>query len=297
MVGGANFVAVKYSNKELEPTWGAALRFSLATLIFLAIAWLRRVPLPSGRAFVGAALYGLLGFGLAYYFLYYALVGLTAGTSSVMIAAAPLATLVLAVVHRQERFTKSGVFGGLLAIAGIGVLSSGSLGGDLSPLYLLSALLGVLCIAESAVVIKAFPRAHPIATNAVGMAAGAAFLVVTSLLLGDEWTLPTKAETWAAIAWLVAAGSVVLFLLYLYLIERWSASATNYVVTLMPIVAVSLGALLDDESITIEVVLGGLLVLSAVYVGALRQEPPPREESSDALAAEPTSEAIVRHPG
>jgi drug/metabolite transporter (DMT)-like permease len=157
--------------------------------------------------------------------------------------------------------------------------------------------LGVLCIAESAVVIKAFPRAHPIATNAVGMAAGAAFLVVTSLLLGDEWTLPTKAETWAAIAWLVAAGSVVLFLLYLYLIERWSASATNYVVTLMPIVAVSLGALLDDESITIEVVLGGLLVLSAVYVGALRQEPPPQEESSDALAAEPTSEAIVRHPG
>lgn len=291
VVGGSNFVAVKYSNKELDPTWGAALRFSLATLVFLTIALLRRVPMPRGRALAGAALYGALGFGFAYYLLYYSLVGLNAGTTSVIIAAAPLATLMVAIVSGQERFTAAGMFGGLLAIAGIGVLSSGSLGGDLSPLYLLSAVLAVFCIAGSAVVIKGFPRAHPITTNAVGMAAGALLLVVASLFLGDKWVLPARTETWIAVAWLVGAGSVVLFLLYLFLIARWSASATNYVIALMPIVAVSLGALLDDESITIEVVLGGLLVISAVYIGALRQQRLPHRDDPDPVAAEPAADA------
>jgi drug/metabolite transporter (DMT)-like permease len=158
------------------------------------------------------------------------------------------------------------------------VLSSGSIGGDLSPIYILSAVLGVLCIGESTVVIKGFPRAHPIPTNAVAMATGALLLIGASLLLGDEWTMPTRAQTWTALAWLVIAGSVALFVLYLFLIARWSASATNYVITLMPIVAVTLGALIADESISVEVVLGGLLVLSAVYV-ALGKERPPREET------------------
>lgn len=285
LVGGSNFVAVKYSNEELEPTWGAALRFTVAAVLFFAITRARRLELPRGRAFWGAALYGVLGFGLTYFFLYYALLGLTAGTSSVIVASAPLATLILAVLHRQERFTIRGVIGGVLAIGGIGVLSWGSLGGDLSPIYVGSAVLGVLCIGESAVVIKSFPRAHPITTNAVGMGAGAILLVIISILQRDSWVLPSMAETWAAVVWLVIMGSVALFVFYLILIARWSASATNYVVTLMPIVAVTEGAVIADERITVQVLLGGALVLSAVYVGALRRERPPEEIAEPPLAA------------
>jgi drug/metabolite transporter (DMT)-like permease len=39
----------------------------------------------------------------------------------------------------------------------------------------------------------------------------------------------------------------------------------------MPVVAVTLGALLADEPITPEVVVGALLVVVAVYVGAIRR--------------------------
>jgi drug/metabolite transporter (DMT)-like permease len=40
---------------------------------------------------------------------------------------------------------------------------------------------------------------------------------------------------------------------------------------LMPVVAVTLGALLADEPVTMELLAGGALVLVAVYIGAISQ--------------------------
>ena len=42
---GGNAVGIRFSNRELEPLWGAALRFLLAALAFAALmAWLRLRP-------------------------------------------------------------------------------------------------------------------------------------------------------------------------------------------------------------------------------------------------------------
>jgi drug/metabolite transporter (DMT)-like permease len=222
-----------------------------------------------------AVIYGVLGFGIAYALLYYALVGLSAGTTSVIMASVPLFTLVLAVVHGQERFSIRGVVGGLLAIAGIGLLSTGSLGGEVRPIYFIAGLLAVAAVAESSVVIKGLPKADPVATNAVGMGVGTIFLVVFSLVLREPWVLPQEGQTWLALAWLVVAGSVGLFILYLYVMSHWTASATNYAVTLMPVVAVTLGALFADEVVSLQLIGGGALVVLAVYVGALSQSRQP----------------------
>jgi drug/metabolite transporter (DMT)-like permease len=127
----------------------------------------------------------------------------------------------------------------------------------------------VLSIAESSVVIKGFPSAHPMSTNAVGMAIGALLLIAAAFAFDQTWSLPTTARTWVALAWLVVVGSVGLFWLFLYVIGRWTASASVYAITLMPVVAVVLGALFADEPITAGLVIGCALVLAAVYIGAI----------------------------
>lgn len=271
VIGGANYIAVKFSNEEMDPVSGATVRFAAAAALLFLICAIWRYPLPRGRAAVGAAIYGLLGFGVSYALLYYAIVGLGAGTTAVIIGATPLATLLLAVLHRQEKFTMRGVLGGVLALLGIAVLSTRSLRADLQPSYLLAALLAVLSIAESSVVIKRFPRTHPMSTNAVAMATGAVFLSITSFLFDQAWKLPTSTRVWGALIYLVVVGSVGLFWLFLYVIERWTASATVYAITLMPVGAVVLGALFADEPITRELLIGGVLVLAAVYVGAISE--------------------------
>lgn len=268
-IGGSNFIAVKLSNDELEPLFGAGLRFSAAALLLVVLTRVQRLAVPRGPDLAGPALYGLLGFGVSYGLLYYALQGLTAGTAAVFMAATPLITLVLAVLHGQERFTPRGVAGGLLAVGGLAVISVESIGGDLRPSYLVAALIGVVAVAESSVLVKGFPRAHPITTNAVGMVAGALLLIVASLVFGEEWELPQSAATWGAVVWLVIPGSIGLFALFVFVIKRWTASATVYALTLMPVVAITLGALVKDEPVTVELLAGGALVMAAVYVGAL----------------------------
>lgn len=275
VIGGANFIAVSVSNLELPPLFGATLRFGLGSVLLLLIAGVRRAPLPTGRAVVGPVLYGLLGIGAAYALLYYSLVGLTAGTAAVIVAAAPLFTLVIAALLGQERLSVRGITGGVLAMAGIAVLSLGTIEGDLGGSYLIAAILGTIAIAMSSVVAKAYSSVHPLNMNTIGMVAGTILLALSSLVLGERWALPREAGTRLAVGWLVVLGSVGLFQLFLYVIKRWTASATVYAVAAMPVVAVSLGVVILDQPVTGAVVVGGLMVLAAVYVGALSGKPAP----------------------
>jgi drug/metabolite transporter (DMT)-like permease len=282
LIGGSNFVVVKLSNLELAPLYGAAIRFTAAAVIFAVLAKVLSLPFPRGQALRGSLVYGALTFGVTYGLLYVALLEISAGMAAVIMAAVPLLTLLLAVLHSQEHLTLRGIVGGLLAVTGIGVLSLQSLGGGLPLLYVAAAVVAAVATAESAVVVKAFPRAHPVTTNAVGMVAGSVPLWAASAILQESWTVPREPRTWAAIAWLVLAGSVCLFYLFLFVIQHWTASATAYSLTLMPVVAVAVGAALAGEAITLEVALGAVLVVLAVYVGAIRRST--RTESAEDLS-------------
>jgi drug/metabolite transporter (DMT)-like permease len=267
VIGGANFIAVSLSNREVPPFFGATLRFAIATVLFFLIALVWRIPLARGRDAVGAVFYGLLSVGVSYAFLYYALVGLHAGTVAVIVASVPLFTLAIAVLFGQERLTINRVAGGILAIIGIVILRG--FGGDFVPSYFFAAVFGAMAIAASSVVAKAYPNVHPINMNAIGTAAGTILLTISSIVFGEQWTLPRESSTLISIAWLVIAGSVGLFQLWLFVIKRWTASATVYALTGMPVVAAGLGIFILDQSITMQVLAGGVLVIMAVYVGAI----------------------------
>jgi drug/metabolite transporter (DMT)-like permease len=113
--------------------------------------------------------------------------------------------------------------------------------------------------------------------NAVAMTAGAAVLIAGSVLAGESLVVPQRAATWIALGYLVVVGSAVVFVLFLFVLRHWAASRTAYVYVLVPFVTVALSAWLDDESVGAGLVLGGLLVVTGVYVGALRPaRTPPR---------------------
>jgi len=270
LLAGGNAVAIRFSNRELAPLWGAGLRFSLAAVVLLAVMAMIRLALPRGRALTGALLYGLFQFSGAFGLYYYALVRVHAGLGQTLLALVPLATLLLAVAQRQERLHAASVVGTLLGLVGVGVISS-DLSRESVPLLSLLAVLGsVLCFAQAAVLVRRFPPVHPVAMNAVGMMAGAVLLISGSALAGEPFVFPQRVATWAAVGYVVAVGSVVVFLLVVFVLHHWSASRAAYVMVLIPFVTVVLSAWLDDEPVGTGLVLGGLLVLTGVYIGALR---------------------------
>ena len=277
VIGGGNAVAIRFTNQELPPFWGAALRFAPAALLFAVLMAVQHAPVPRGRGLIGALIYGVLGFGVSYAFIYWALLTVGAGLAQTILALIPLMTLLLAIVHGLEHFRLRALVGALLALLGIAVVFGGQ-AAEAVPFWPVVALIaGGLCVAETTIAVKWFPESHPAALNAVGMATGTMVLLGLSAAAGERWALPTLANTWIALVVLVLLGSVAVFALFVFVVRRWTASATSYQFVLYPFVAVALGAVLANESVTGPFLLGGALVLAGVYVGALTgRRPAPR---------------------
>ncbi|CAN5616421.1 O-acetylserine/cysteine exporter [soil metagenome] len=271
--GGSNAVAIRLGNVELAPFWAASLRFGLAALILLAIMLIGRTPLPRGRARLGVVLYGLTAFAGSYAGAYWGLVEAPAATAMVVIATVPLMTLLIAVAIGQEGLTGRGLAGAVVALVGIVILVGDQIGAAV-PLTSLAALFGGACfIAVSGVLVKQVPPGHPVAANALGMLIGALCLGALSAVAGEPRSIPAELPTWASLIYLVLVGSVGLFMLVLYVLARWSASATSYATLVMPLVTISGAALLLGETVEPLFLVGSAFVLAGVYIGISADRP------------------------
>jgi drug/metabolite transporter (DMT)-like permease len=268
-IGAGNFVAVSFSNRELDPFWGAALRFGLAALIFVAIALALRLTWPRGRLLALTVVYGALSFAAFYALMYWALVRVSAGVATVVMAVVPLLTVLLAAAQGLERLRWRSAVGALLACAGILWMTLGPREVVL-PLTALAAMLTAsVCVAQAVILGKRIADNHPAMTNAVGMLVGTVGLLALSVVAGETWALPQRTEVIVAVAYLVTLGSAGLFVLVLLIVRRWTASATSYMFVLFPVVTLLLDAWLADVPVTVEAATGAALVMAGVWFGAL----------------------------
>jgi drug/metabolite transporter (DMT)-like permease len=288
LAGGAS-VAVRITYGELAPFYSGAVRFVFAGLIFWVLLIIRKIPFPRGQALLGAALFGTLSVGLAFTFIAWGLVETPASTYQVLMAMVPLLTLFFAFFHKIERIRWQGLLGSLLAVGGIAVVVGGARGEGLSLPHILAIIAGAACLAEAGVIAKKFPRSHPIATNAIAMTIGAIILGTISLITNEPWVIPTQVDTWLAFGYLLIFVTVLVFLLYLYVLGRWTASGTSFGFVLTPLVTIVVASSLAGEQITWSFVAGGVLVLAGVLVGAiLPSKPPSPPEKVQASSGAPT---------
>jgi drug/metabolite transporter (DMT)-like permease len=274
IVGGTNFVAVRISNRELPPFFGAGLRFGIAALMLLVLCAATRTPLPRGRGLAGAVIFGALNFFAAYAVFYWGLQKVPAALGGVVFGMVPLITFVLAVLQRQEAFRWRALIGACIAIGGVAVMAGSPGNASVPAIYLLAVVASAAGAAESAIVIKHFPAVSTIPLNAVATATGAPLLLATSLLSGEHWSVPSHAATWWSLVYLIPLGSVGLFIGYVYVVQRWTASGASYQFVLFPIVTAITGAIFADEPLSASIAIGGVLVIAGTWVGALTAAAP-----------------------
>jgi drug/metabolite transporter (DMT)-like permease len=285
LIGGGNAVGVVVAVQELDPFWAAATRFLAAGILFAVGMIVLRIPIPRGHAFVGSLIYGVFGFFGAFAFLFWGLRETPAGTAQTIIALVPLFTLLLAVAHGLERFSLRSLLGALIAFAGLAFLVADRIDANVPLPSLLAVVAGAAFLAESGVVLKLTPRAHPVASNAVGMLGGGVLLLVLSAIAGDAWRAPVQSDTWAAMVFLVLGGSVAVFGLFVFLLGRWTASAVSYVLLLQPLATIAYSAVLTQEPITPALFFGAAIILLGVYVGAFSPRGAPAASEDAAGAA------------
>lgn len=269
IVSGGASVAIRFTYAELPPFFSGMARFVFGALVFWSYALIRKIELPKGRALLGAVLFGATSMGFSFTFIYWGLVEIPASLYQTIVALVPLLTLFFAVLHRLETFRLQGLLGALLTVVGIVVAVGGAASGSLSIPHLLAIVAGAACFAEAGIIAKLFPRSHPVATNAVAMTVGAAILGMASLLSGEPFVIPQQATTWIAFAYIAVFVTLIAFMLYLFILSRWTASGTSYSFVLIPLVTIVLASWLANEKITLQFMIGGTLVVLGVWVGAL----------------------------
>lgn len=289
VVAGGNAVAVRFTIRELAPFWSASLRFTAAAGVFLVLMAIRRIPFSRGRALVGDVVYGVIGFGVSYALFYWGVQRVSAGVAQVILALVPLFTVFLAALHGLERVTARGVGGALLSLAGFLVIFRDQLSVDVPIPSLVALLIASAVVAESTVVVKWFPRSDPVAKNAVGMASGALLLLLLSLVNGEPIVAPHLAQTWIALIYLVLPGSVLVFTLFLYVLNRWTASASSYQFVLLPFATIFYGVLFLRERLTMAFAVGAAVVLAGVYAGGIAKQRTGKDEAIVPCLPEQTS--------
>ena len=268
VLAGTNPVAIRLGYAELAPFWWGAVRFLTAALILGAVVAVRRRALPRGRALAGVAIFGALNFGLAFSLTYFALTEVTAATTQVVLALVPLLTLTLATVQRIERFRWWGLVGAVVAAAGVYLVVSRKRRRCLPG--------GAACPAcRRAVARRGQYRRQEISAGRSGRAGRTSawrlaelMMLVLSLIVGEPWVLPREPATQLSLLYLILLGSIGMFVLYLFVLGRWTATGTSYSWLLAPPVTVILGVVILGEPVTPWFVVGGALVLAGVYVGA-----------------------------
>lgn len=269
LLGGANFVAVKFSNEGFPPFFGAGIRFLAASLLLFAYMAVRRISAPSRQEWKGTLLFGLFGIAAFYAFGYWGLLWLPTGVAAVIAASVPLLTIVLASLQRVERITLRGLIGSAVTVGGIGTMAGLRGEAALSLAAIMAVFAAALADAEAGIIIKKYPTGHPVATNAFAMLSGSVSLFALSAAWKESWSISMEAETALAMVYLILLGSIALFVLYLWTLKRWTASGVSYMFVLMPVVAAVLGALLRDEGLAPGEIVGGAIILVGVYIGAL----------------------------
>ena len=270
VVWGSTWLVIKVGYGGLGPFNVAALRFLLAGALLAALVPAFRARWPRGRAewtlvlFVGAVL-----FAADYGLIYWGELRIESGLTAILFATMPLATALLAHLYLPaERLSARTLAGGLVAFLGVVALFADRLRIDAADALPMLAIVGsAVCGAASTVAIKRHGHdLHPAALNAPAMLAGALLLGLASLAVGDGLGVPRAPGAWAALAYLVLAGSVVTFLLYFWLMKTWRATTLSFIAIFTPVIALLLGFVFLDERPTPWTGLGAALILGGVVL-------------------------------
>jgi drug/metabolite transporter (DMT)-like permease len=271
-VWGSTFLAIRVGVHEVPPLLFAALRFAIAGAALYGWTRVSREAAPKGRQWGSVALLATLIFVCDYGLLFWAETRVPSGIAAVMLATIPAFIAIAEVVLlRTRRFTAPLAVALLVGLAGVAVLTlrSGGLGGAAISVTGAAALvLAAVSWSVASVLTRRLPLPESkMVSSGAQMLVGGLLLVPVSAAFG-EWPRfhPSAVSTgaWAALVYLIIAGSIVGFTAYLWLIHHESPTKVGTYAYVNPVVAVAIGHWLGGEELGIRTVLGTLLVLGSV---------------------------------
>jgi drug/metabolite transporter (DMT)-like permease len=276
-VWGSTFFLIRDLLETVPPVDFLAVRFSLSAVIMLIVFWRPVRALSRQQVLVGVGLGAL--YGLAQIFQTQGLATTPASVSGFITGTYVVLTPVFTAVLLRERVAGSTWAAVGLATVGLALLSLNGLSvGVGEAITLLAAALYALHIVG-----LGRYSASEIATGlSVVQMVVIALLCVVGAVPGGV-VLPSTPAQWASVLYMVVFASILALWVQTWAQAHMPATRAAIVMTLEPVFAAFFAVTLGDETATLRMVVGGALVLTAMYAVELLARRRPGELPAEAL--------------
>ena len=295
-VWGSTFFAIRVGVHEVPPLLLAAMRFFAAGIVLYLWLLVRGEASPTLRQWGAASLLAALIFVLDYGCLFWAEQRVPSGIAAVILATIPvfIALLEILILRTQKLTARLGI-ALAIGIGGVAILMNHSLSIGEAPISRAGAaalLIAAFTWSVATVLTKKLPlpESKPM-SSAIQMLSGGIQLVVVAALFGEFSGFHARSVSWyawAALLYLIVAGSIIGFTAYVWLLHYESPTKVGTYAYVNPVVAVLLGYFAGGETIGSRTIAGTLLVLvSVITITTARKEvknAPPASEQEAVLS-------------
>ncbi len=282
-LGGSAAAITRYLVGTADPVTLAILRWVIGFLIVLPVALMLGVRWPPRRDRLAVAVLGVSFFGVFFILYNIALGFTTAARASLALSTLPLQTMLAGAILGVEKLTLRKSLGVGVAMVGVsGALAAGLAaappGAWRGELIMAAA---VLCMALYNVFSRRFiERSSALGFLAVGMGAGALGLLIVGGFSGSVGVLGGFGRSqWIAGIYLGAGGGALAFILWVLALQRASPTRVANTMTVNPVAAATLAAILVGEPVTLNLVLGLVAVFAGIWISTTETAGPAASSS------------------
>ncbi|MHB0979455.1 MAG: DMT family transporter [Thermoleophilia bacterium] len=267
------FVGIRAVLGEYSPGELALLRFLVASAALGAYAASVRMPLPRPRDLPMIFLLGLLGVTVYHLGLNYGEVTVSAGAASLMIAAVPIFTALLATAFLKERLRPVGWIGILASFCGVALVALGEGDGMSFDPRAVLVLLAAVSGAHYFVLQKPLLRTYgPLRLTTYAIWAGTLPLLV--FFPGMLRSLGTaSAAATISVAYLGVFPAAIAYVTWNYALSRSPASLVASFLYLPPVLTILIAWVWIGELPTVLTVVGGVVAVLGVFIVNTRGRP------------------------
>ena len=297
---GATFLAIRYAVIDIPPLLLIGLRCAGGALVLYTWLALRGRPgLGSAAEWRTAALAGALLFVGCHGVMAWAEQRVTSGQTALLMTGIPIWMVVLPAVLERRAPPPRIIVALALGIAGVVVLTGGAWSGRLAD----SIGLVVASFAWAAGSLVGRHGSRPaslVQATAMQLAAGAVWALLASAITNElaawSWSEVTPRAV-AALGYLIVFGTALGFGAYLWLLERTTPAAASSYAFVNPLIALGLGWLAGDDTLSGRVAIAAVLVIGAVVLTRPIRSPPARAGSPSAARGGRDPRSPRRTPG
>jgi drug/metabolite transporter (DMT)-like permease len=272
VVWGSTYFAIALGLESFTPYGLVAARFSLASVLALAMGRLRREPWPPARELPHLMIVGALLLGGSNALVSWAELHVSSGLAAVLAALVPLWLAVFSMA--KQPLGPKGWMGLLLGLAGVVVLVWPSGDARVHAGGLAALVAAPIIWSWGTLHGKHFVHGGGLLTNVgIQMATAAVIGLTVAPLTGGFLRGPLTHKALGAAVYLALFGSMLAFSAYVYLAKAWPPAKMGTYAYLNPLVAVLLGSLILHEAFGLRQVLGMAIILGAVALVQLRMGP------------------------